>query len=45
MTKTTRNIIIACAIIVIILFSMYSFFKGTYNSFVTLDETVKASWA
>jgi len=45
MTKTTRNIIIACAIIVIILFSLYSFFKGTYNTFVTLDETVKASWA
>jgi LemA protein len=45
MTKTTRNILIACAIIVIILFSLYSFFKGTYNTFVTLDETVKASWA
>jgi len=45
MTKTTRNILIACAIIVIILFSFYSFFKGTYNTFVTLDETVKASWA
>ena len=45
MTKTTRNLVIACAVIVIILFSFYSFFKGTYNTFVTLDETVKASWA
>lgn len=45
MTKGTRNLIIAVAIIVIILLSIYSFFKGTYNTFVTLDESVKASWA
>jgi LemA protein len=25
--------------------AFYSFFKGTYNQFVTLDEGVKASWA
>jgi LemA protein len=25
--------------------SLYSFFKGTYNQFVTLDESVKSSWA
>ncbi len=24
---------------------MYSFFKGTYNQLVALDEGVKASWA
>jgi LemA protein len=45
MTKGTRNLVIAGAIIVIIFFSLYSFFKGTYNTFVTLDVTVKASWA
>ena len=45
MTKGTRNLVIAIAIIVIILLSAYSFFKGTYNAFVTLDEAVKASWA
>jgi LemA protein len=45
MSKGTRNIIIVLAIIVILMFSLYSFFKGTYNTFVTLDESVKASWA
>ncbi len=25
--------------------SLYGFFKGTYNQFVTLDEGVKSSWA
>lgn len=45
MSKGIRNLIIALVIVVIILFSMFSFFKGTYNTFVELDETVKASWA
>ena len=45
MTKGKRNLIIAIVIVVILLLSFYSFLKGTYNSFVTLDESVKASWA
>jgi len=45
MNRGKRNFIIAIAIIVIILLSFYSFLKGSYNSFVTLDEAVKASWA
>ncbi|MBE9547173.1 MAG: LemA family protein [Proteobacteria bacterium] len=45
MTKTMRNILITFAIILVALFSFYSFFKGTYNTFVSLDESVKASWA
>ncbi|MEA3471691.1 MAG: LemA family protein [Thermodesulfobacteriota bacterium] len=45
MVKGKRNLIIAIAIIVILLLSFYSFIKGTYNTFVTLDESVKASWA
>ena len=45
MSTGKRNLIIALAIVVIILFAFYSFFKGTYNSFVGLDESVKASWA
>jgi LemA protein len=45
MAKGKRNLIIAIAIIVILLLSFYSFVKGTYNNFVTLDESVKASWA
>jgi LemA protein len=45
MDKGKRNLIIAIAIIVILLLSFYSFVKGTYNTFVTLDEAVSASWA
>jgi LemA protein len=45
MTKGQRNLLIAVVAIVLIFFSMYSFFKGTYNTFVSLDESVKASWA
>ncbi|MCD6353255.1 MAG: LemA family protein [Proteobacteria bacterium] len=45
MTRGIKILLIVGAVIVIFLFSMYSFFKGTYNNFVTLDESVKASWA
>jgi len=45
MTKGQRNVIIAIIIVVIALFSTFSFVKGTYNSFIALDEAVKASWA
>ncbi len=45
MTKGQRNLLIAVVAIVLIFFSTFSFLKGTYNTFVTLDETVKASWA
>ena len=45
MSKGKRNLLIAVVVIVVLLLSFYSFFKGTYNSFVTLDESVKASWA
>ena len=45
MTKGKKILIIVIAIVVIILFSFYSFLKGTYNTFVTLDESIKASWA
>ena len=45
MSKGKRNLLIAVVVIVVLLLSFYSFFKGTYNTFVTLDESVKASWA
>jgi LemA protein len=45
MTKGQRNLLIAVVVVILITFSMYSFVKGTYNTFVSLDETVKASWA
>lgn len=45
MTKGQRNLLIAVVVIVLIFFSVFSFFKSTYNTFVNLDESVKASWA
>ena len=45
MTRGKRNLLIAAAVIVVVLMMFYSGIKGTYNSFVTLDEGVKASWA
>jgi LemA protein len=45
MTKGQRNLLIAVVVVIVIAFSMYSFVKGTYNTFVSLDEAVKASWA
>lgn len=45
MTSGKRNLLIAVIIILVLAGSLYSFFKGTYNQFVTLDETVKSSWA
>ena len=45
MTSGKRNLIIAIIVILVVVFSLFSFFKGTYNNFVSLDEAVKASWA
>ncbi|MBW2599717.1 MAG: LemA family protein [Deltaproteobacteria bacterium] len=45
MTKGKRNLLITVAVIAVILLMLYSGVKGAYNSFVTLDEGVKASWA
>ncbi|MBU2053387.1 MAG: LemA family protein, partial [Proteobacteria bacterium] len=45
MTSGKRNLLIAVVIILVLAGSLYSFFKGTYNRFVTLDEAIKSSWA
>ena len=41
------KIILISVVVVLVLLgvSLYGFFKGTYNDFVRLDETVKSSWA
>jgi len=45
MTSGKRNLIIGIVVALVIIVSLYSFFKGNYNKFVSLDETVKSSWA
>jgi LemA protein len=45
MTGWKRNLIIAIVILLAVLFGLYSFVKGAYNNFVSLDEGVKSSWA
>lgn len=43
---TTKNkVIVGLIIVAILVFSVYSFAKNTYNSLVTLDEGVKSAWA
>jgi len=45
MSKGAKIALIILGIILLVVFSFYSFIKGTYNSLVTLDEGVKAAWA
>jgi len=43
---TTKNkVIIALVILTVLIFSLYSFAKNTYNSLVILDEGVNSAWA
>ena len=45
MTKGKRNLIIALVIVLVLIGTLYSYVKGNYNRFVSLDEGVKSSWA
>lgn len=45
MTSGKKTLIIVAIIVVVLAGILYSFFKGTYNRFVSLDEGVKSSWA
>jgi len=45
MGRAKIYIIIAVVVILVIIMSMYSFFKNTYNQLVILDEGVKTAWA
>ncbi len=44
MSKGKIGLIIA-GVVLILIISVYSFFKGTYNNFVALDQTVKSAWS
>lgn len=45
MTSGKKTALIVIAVIIVLAVLFYSFFKGTYNNFVSLDEAVKGSWA
>jgi LemA protein len=45
MSKGVKTALIILGIILVFVFAIYSYVKGTYNSLVMLDEGVKAAWA
>ncbi len=45
MRKGSKGILIVVAVLVLLVLVPYSFLKGTYNSLVKGDESVKAAWA
>jgi len=45
MSKGLKTLLIIVGIIILIIVIPYSYIKGTYNSLVTLDESVKGAWA
>ncbi len=45
MSKGKMILIGVLVVLVLLAVSVFGFFKGTYNNFVTLDEAVKSSWA
>jgi len=44
-SQTQKTLLIIAAILIIVIVLPYFYLKGTYNSLVTLDESVKAAWA
>ena len=45
MSKGVKTFLIVIGIVVLIILIGFSYFKGTYNTLVTMDEGVKAAWA
>ncbi len=45
MSKTLKMVLIVVGILFVIVLIPLLYLKGTYNSLVTMDEKVKASWA
>jgi len=45
MGKTQKTILIIVVILVLLILVPYMYLKGTYNSLVTMDESVKGAWA
>ncbi len=45
MKRGTLILLIVLGVIIVVVFSIYGFVKGTYNALVTADEGVNGSWA
>ena len=45
MSKGLKTLLIIVGILILVIVIPYSFIKGTYNSLVTMDESVKGAWA
>ena len=45
MSKGKIAFVAVTGIVLLLAISLYGFFKGTYNRFVSMDEAVKSSWA
>ena len=45
MSKTLKTLLIIAGILVLLVVIPYSYLKGTYNSLVTMDESIKGAWA
>lgn len=45
MSKTLKTVLIIVGILILIIVIPYSYLKGTYNTLVTMDESVKGAWA
>ncbi|MEM5948471.1 LemA family protein [Spirochaetia bacterium 38H-sp] len=45
MSRSFRNLLIVLGVVLVIVLLFYSFFAGTYNRLVVLDESVKKQWA
>jgi LemA protein len=45
MSKGLKTLLIIVGIIILIIVIPYSYIKGTYNTLVTMDESVKGAWA
>jgi len=45
MNKGLKTLLIIVGLLILIIVIPYSYLKGTYNSLVTMDESVKGAWA
>ena len=45
MSKGVKGLLIFLAVLILIILIPFFYLKGTYNTLVTMDEAVKASWA